>query len=62
LICEIKKLLYREKLTIAGARQKLKSKFRSKTSGGYENNGIPENLSAVINEIKEELIKLKNSL
>jgi DNA-binding transcriptional MerR regulator len=63
LILEIKKLLYSEKLTIEGARKKLtnrRSRWRESKVSETEFN--PDITVKVINEVIEELKKIKNSL
>jgi len=62
LILEIKNLLYSEKLTIEGARKKLKSKIRHRESTITETDFIPDQLVKVLHEVKEELQKIRNLL
>jgi len=57
LIFEIKKLLYAEKHTIDGARKKLNSKRKS-----VEIELSPEKIRTVINEVRDDLLKIRNSL
>jgi DNA-binding transcriptional MerR regulator len=62
LILEIKKLLYSDKLTIEGARKKLKNKSRHRASTITETDVIPDQLVKVLQEVKEELQKIRNLL
>jgi DNA-binding transcriptional MerR regulator len=59
LIFEIKKLLYIEKLTIAGAKNKLRKQGNSRLK---ELDCYPDKIITVINEVREELVKIRNSL
>jgi len=62
LILEIKKLLYTEKLTIEGAKKRIAGKgkkgIRELSEGGCGSDSIRN----VINEVREDLIMLRNSL
>ena len=60
LVIEIKHLLYNEKLTIEGARKKLRSK--GKQTANIETQSIPETAIQLLNEVKEELQRLRDSL
>ena len=62
LILEIKILLYSEKLTIEGARKRLTSRGRSRESKISEAEFNADKTVKVINEVIEELKKIKNSL
>ena len=62
LILEIKKLLYSEKHTIAGARKKLTRRAKLREQRITESDLNTDKVIEVINEIKEELTKIKNSL
>ncbi len=62
LILEIKQLLYSEKLTIEGARKKLTNRSRLREAATTETEFIPDKIFKVLNEVKEELIEIKNSL
>jgi len=62
LILEIKKLLYSEKLTIEGARKKLKSKVRQRESAIDETDFTSDQLVKVLHEVKEELQQIRNLL
>ena len=62
-ICEIKRLLYTEKLTIEGARKKIAEGFNAaniKTKDAAELPG--EKLVIILREMAEELKSLRNSL
>ncbi len=59
LILEIKKLLYTEKLTIEGARKKIAGKGKK---GTQELSEAQDSIRNVIDEVKEDLIMLRNSL
>lgn len=60
LILEIKRLLYNEKYSIAGAKRKLRQILRGRTKP--EPWQDEENLRAVLKEVKEELVSLKKLL
>lgn len=62
LILEIKNLLYCEKLTIEGARKKFTSRGRVRESKISETGFNPDKTVKVINEVIEELKKIKNIL
>ncbi len=61
IVLEIKKLLYSEKLTIEGARKRLKVRGRQHDSDASKHNDSGE-LIKVLREAKEELIKIRDSL
>ncbi len=62
LIIEIKHLLYNEKLTIEGARKKLRSNVRHRDSANSETQSIPETAIKILNEVKEELQRIRDVL
>jgi DNA-binding transcriptional MerR regulator len=62
LILEIKKLLYTEKLTIEGARRKITGQGNKGTRELPEAEYSSDVIRNVINEVKEDLIMLRNSL
>ena len=61
-ILEIKNLLYSEKLTIEGARKKLTKRDRSRARKKTGSDVNLDEMANVIHEVKEALIKIKNSL
>ncbi|SRR6266540_1060992 len=62
LVVEIKKLLYTEKLTIEGARKKIDSRGRCQELNSAELETTPGGIRKKINEIREDLIQIRNSL
>jgi DNA-binding transcriptional MerR regulator len=62
LIFEIKKLLYSEKHTIDGARKKINSRGKKGEPAPIEGNLTVDKIRTVLNEVREDLLKLKNSL
>jgi DNA-binding transcriptional MerR regulator len=62
LILEIKKLLYSEKHTIDGARKKINSRGKKCEPAAIEGNLTADKIHTVLNEVREDLLKLKNSL
>lgn len=60
LILEIKKLLYNEKYSIAGAKRKLRQILRGRAKP--ETWQEEEDLKTILKEVKEELISLKKLL
>ena len=60
LVLEIKRLLYAEKLTIAGARKKLKNRGQQKGPVMAENQFCPEDVMSIIKEVKERLRDIKD--
>ena len=62
LIFEIKKLLYSEKHTIAGARKKMYSREKKSAPTGAEGDLTADKIHTVLIEVREDLLKLKNSL
>jgi DNA-binding transcriptional MerR regulator len=61
-ICEIKRLLYTEKLTIEGARKKIAEGFRSANLKTKDAELPGERLVIILRELTEELKSLRNSL
>jgi len=63
LIVEIKKLLYAEKLTIEGARKKIAGSVKkSKPVSTGEEEGSSDRIRNVLSEVREDLVRLRNSL
>lgn len=62
LIFEIKKLLYSEKLTIEGARKKINGKGKRGEPLQVEVEPMFGNLRKLIDEVREDLIDIRNSL
>lgn len=62
LIFEIKLLLYTEKLTIEGARKKING--RAKKGGGAATGAepAPDSMRRMLDEVREDLVKIRNSL
>ena len=58
LVLEIKRLLYSEKLTIEGARKKLKGRGHRKDLSDHECRDI----MAVVKDVKEQLREIRNSI
>jgi DNA-binding transcriptional MerR regulator len=61
-IFEIKKLLYAEKLTIKGARKKIGNKMKLSTRLSTEVDLVQDKLRKVIDEVREDLIEIRNLL
>lgn len=61
-ILEIKSLLYSEKLTIEGARKRLKEKRGIVSESTMGSEAVTENNLNLIREVREELRKLRDSL
>jgi DNA-binding transcriptional MerR regulator len=61
LVAEIKNLLYAEKLTIEGARKKLKRK-QKQVEAVQNGDVISPDVRALIDEVKEDLKSLRNSI
>jgi DNA-binding transcriptional MerR regulator len=62
LIFEIKKLLYSEKHTIEGANKKINRKMKRSEVSLADDEPTPDSLYKVINEVRDELIEIRNSL
>jgi len=62
LVLEIKRLLYAEKLTIEGARKRLRSRVQRSEPDKSEGCLLPEAAIQVISEVKEQLKEIRNSL
>jgi DNA-binding transcriptional MerR regulator len=62
LVLEIKRLLYAEKLTIEGARKRMKSRRRLQDSGAAESGFCTDDILAIINEVREQLKELRNTI
>jgi DNA-binding transcriptional MerR regulator len=62
LLFEIKKLLYSEKLTIEGARKRIRGWGKKSMAAPTEVESVPLKLRDVIDEIKRDLLEIRNSL
>lgn len=62
MICLLKKLLYVEKLTIEGARNRVAGEMKMKTASDKESQQSVEVLSQLINDIAAELKIIRNML
>lgn len=62
IVLDIKRLLYAEKLTIKGARRALASRGRGHEQPGKAGLDSSSKIMQVIEEVKDDLIKLRDSL
>ena len=62
LIFEIKKLLYTEKLTIEGARKKINCKTIKGRGAAIEAEPAPDSMRKLLDEVRSDLVKIRNSL
>jgi DNA-binding transcriptional MerR regulator len=62
LVLEIKGLLYHEKLTIKGARRAMTKRGKGRDSLDIVEKDTSANILQVINDVKEELKKIRDSL
>jgi DNA-binding transcriptional MerR regulator len=62
LIYEIKRLLYSDKLTIAGATKRLGSNLKRRKSGNSEVAHFPDHILELIKDVEVELRIIRNSL
>jgi DNA-binding transcriptional MerR regulator len=62
LVLEIRRLLYTEKLTIEGARKRLKSKGCLKNAVAAKSGSCPDEVMTIINDVKEQLKEIRNSI
>ena len=62
LVLDIKRLLYSEKLTIKGARQALAKRGKEKENQEVSDEDSTANIIQVIEEVKVELKKIRDSL
>jgi len=62
LIHEIKKLLYCDKLTIAGAKKRLGTNLQRRESGNEDVTHFPDHILKLIKEVEVELRIIRNSL
>jgi DNA-binding transcriptional MerR regulator len=62
LALEIKHLLYAEKLTIEGARKRLKNRRQPRDTTSAEKECCPDEVMLIINEVKALLKEIRNSI
>jgi DNA-binding transcriptional MerR regulator len=62
LVLEIKRLLYAEKLTIEGARRVMAKRGKGRVPPGFTSEQSTANILQVIKEVKDDLIKIRDSL